>query len=651
MCPAAPAPARRRYRAVVALALAGILGAVMLTACDAEHAGDPSPLPVIRDFTTALAAADLGAAASLTTTPFQAEDGLAAIFGALSEDGAQFAVQGLSVDRDEASFTLGAAWDLGDSAYGPRRWVFSTTGVASRTSEGWRIQWRPDVIIPGMTDQHTVRLRPEPPPPTEVLDRDGVPLLEQSVVHVVTVDPVEASSSGALAEELAALLSPVDPRITPATLLLAINAGQGQEAPVVELRDDDYQPIADRLASIDGVSVQQRRGILTARDDLASPLFAQLRAEWQHRQDVSAGWSVELVDRNGAVTVLEQAPGIPLPDISTEMDLGVQLAAQHAVASVTDSPAVIVALQSSTGAVLSVAQNPAADAIGPIALAGLYEPGSVFEMVTAITALENRQITNNSTVSCPPDGLYGDRYVANPGLLDLADVTFAEAFARSCATTIAGLATGMADGDLHETAARLGLGRAFSIPGMTTVTGTIPTTGSTTDRVATALGGGGTTVSPFSMALMAATIARGTTPSPTLLKGRPATVEQPVGTNTYPVLRDAQRLMRGVVETGAASSLASFRGLIGATGAATDDSGERVNDWFIGVDGNLAFAVLVTDPATSGAVAVAGRFLEPLVDKAAASTDEAVAGAQAPGRDVPGTGSSSAEASSAGGKN
>nr|WP_225443687.1 penicillin-binding transpeptidase domain-containing protein [Lolliginicoccus lacisalsi] len=598
----------------------------MLTACEADTAGAPSPLPVIKDFTAALAAGDLDAAASLTTEPSRAGDGLAAIFGALSGNGAEFAVQGLSVDGDEASFTLGAAWDLGDSAYGPRRWVFSTTGIAAQTSAGWRIEWRPDVIIPGMTDHHTVRLLPEPPPPTEVLDRNGVPLLAQAVVHVVTVDPGRASSSGALAEELAELISPVDPRITPATLLLAINAGQGQGVPVVELRDEDYQPIAERLASMSGVSVQQRRGILTARDDLASPLFAQLRAEWQHRQDVSAGWSVELVGRDGDVTVLEQAPGIPLPDITTELDLEVQLAAQEAVASVTDSPAMIVALKSSTGAVLSVAQNPAADAIGPIALAGLYEPGPVFAMVAAIAALENGQVTNGSTVSCPPDGLYGDRYVANPGLLDLADSTFSEAFARSCATTIAGLATGMANSDLQDTASRLGLGRDFSVPGMTTVTGAIPEPGSAADRVATALGGGGAMVSPFSMALMAATIARGTTPEPMLLRDRPTATDESVGGIAYPVLRDAQRLMRGVIESGAAQSLAGFRGLIGATGAAQDEAGEGINDWFIGVDGNLAFAVLVTDPSTTDAVTVAGRFLDPLVDRASVSSGGASSG-------------------------
>ncbi|WP_149361895.1 penicillin-binding transpeptidase domain-containing protein [Lolliginicoccus suaedae] len=646
MCPAALFPARRRYRAALALALAGMLGAVMLTACEADPAGAPSPLPVIRDFTTALAAGDLDAAASLTTEPSRAGDGLAAIFGALSGNGAEFAVQGLDVDRDEASFTLGAAWDLGESAYGPRRWVFSTTGLASQTSDGWRIVWRPDVIIPGMTDQQTVRLRPEPPPPTEILDRDGAPLLAQSIVHVVTVDPAEASSNGRLAEDLAGLLSPVDPRITPASLLLAINAGQGQEVPVVELRDEDYQPLADQIASMGGVSVEQRRGILTARDDLASPLFAQLRAEWQHRQDVSAGWSVELVDRSGAVTVLEQSPGIPLPDITTELDLDVQLAAQRAVESVADSPAMIVALQSSTGAVLSVAQNPAADVIGPIALAGLYEPGPVFGMVTAITALENRQITNKSTVSCPPEGTYGDRHVANPGLLDLAEVTFAEAFARSCATTIADLATGMDSGELHGTAVRLGLGRDFSIPGMTTVSGTIPMTGSTADRVATALGAGGTMVSPFSMALMAATIARGTTPAPMLLRGRPAITGEPTAGIAYPVLRDAQRLMRGFVETGAAASLAEYRGLIGVTGSASDDAGRSINDWFIGVDGNLAFAVLVTDPSATGAVAVAGRFLDPLVDKEATSTDEAAVITEAPLAGVPTT-----ERPSSGGKN
>ena len=49
-------------------------------------------------------------------------------------------------------------------------------------------------------------------------------------------------------------------------------------------------------------------------------------------------------------------------------------AAKNALAALT-TPAAIVAIQPSTGDLLAIGQNVAADAKGPIALTGLYPPG------------------------------------------------------------------------------------------------------------------------------------------------------------------------------------------------------------------------------------------------------------------------------------
>ncbi|GGC62721.1 penicillin-binding protein [Hoyosella rhizosphaerae] len=594
------------------LLIVGVLGAAMLTACQ-SHVEESSPLGTIRDFTAALTDGDLPGAAALTDDPARAGDDLEGIYESLTHDGAQFAVQGLSVGDEGATFTLGAVWDLGDSAYGPREWAFSTSGTATRSSDGWRVVWRPDVVVPHLTDETTVRFRPQPPAPTDIVDRNGEVIMTEQPVHLVSVTPARARSNGEVAKSLAELLQPIDPQITAASLLSSINAGQGTTVTVVVLRDSDYFGVASALEEIPGVSVQQQSRMLSTSRELASPLFGQLQDEWDERQQQSAGWAVEIVGPE-ASHILAESPGIPLPDVRTEIDLEVQTAAQKAIEDL-DTPAAIVAVKSSTGAVLGVAQNAAADAEGPIALSGLYPPGSAFKPITSMAAMMIDEVAPNSVVPCPPSGIYAGRYIPNIDGLDLGDIAFDEAFAQSCNTTFADLALSLSDEALHDVGMQTGLGMNFRVPGLTMVTGDVPVNTSSIDRVEAALGQGRNVASPFGMAFLAATIARGSTPAPMLLQGEPGESDQIVPPLPAELTRSIQHLMRGVVERGTASELARYRGLIGKTGTAEVDSDQAPHGWFIGIDGDLAFAVFVGSAGSSEpAVAAADRFLEPLID-------------------------------------
>ena len=72
-----------------------------------------------------------------------------------------------------------------------------------------------------------------------------------------------------------------------------------------------------------------------------------------------------------------------------------QDAADNAV-NITGKKAMIVVIKPSTGEILAVAQNAAADADGPIATTGLYPPGSTFKIITAGAAIDRDMVTPNT---------------------------------------------------------------------------------------------------------------------------------------------------------------------------------------------------------------------------------------------------------------
>ena len=116
--------------------------------------------------------------------------------------------------------------------------------------------------------------------------------------------------------------------------------------------------------------------------------------------DGRAGWRVVSVNQNGVdVDVLNEVPGEPAPSVTISLDRAVQDAAQNAV-NTTGKQAMIVAIRPSSGEILAVAQNPAADAEGPIALTGLFPPGSTFKMITA-GAAANATWPHPTRCPCP----------------------------------------------------------------------------------------------------------------------------------------------------------------------------------------------------------------------------------------------------------
>ncbi|ORL36980.1 penicillin-binding protein [Prescottella equi] len=561
-----------------------VASALVLSGCGG---GDPSPE---QRFADALASGDVQAAADLTSDPAAASTAITAMLDGLNAQGRSF-----SVSENGDAFTLSADWSFGDG----KQWQYSTEGRV----DGDVIAWDPAVLAPGLAAGSTVRFTPTSGTPAEVRASDGQPIMTQQVVTLVDVQaPADTAA-------LARLLNPIVPTITAESLGADLGKSDGKPITAVALREQDVEPVRDQLAAVPGVELVQQTRLLTVDRALSSPVLADLTTVWQEQQDESAGWAVQLVNADGTARRLAGQDAAPVPDIDTTLDLRLQTRAEDALASVPQ-PAAIVALRPSTGAVLAVAQNAPADAQGAIALTGLYPPGSTFKTVTTSAALQAGKVTPDTVLPCPGTENIEGRQIPNDDNFDLGSVPLHSAFAHSCNTTMGRLAVSLPPDALQQAALQFGLGVDYVTPGLTTVTGTVPTAQTPAERVESAIGQGAVTASPFGMALVAASIANGTTPAPTMIVGKPGAADRSVTPTPADVDAALRSMMRETVTDGTARTLADLPNLEGKTGTAEYGEGTRPHGWFVGMDGDLAFAVFVAGADSSGpALEAAGRFL------------------------------------------
>jgi len=141
----------------------------------------------------------------------------------------------------------------------------------------------------------------------------------------------------------------------------------------------------------------------------------------------------------------------------------------------------------------------------------------------------------------------------------------------------------------------------------------VPATVNLAERTEDGFGQGKVLVTPFGMALAAATVAAGTTPTPHLIVGRPTTEtgdHPPADPATLDGLRSMMRL---VVTNGTAKDIDGIGEVYGKTGEAEFDGGSHA--WFAGYRGDLAFAALIVGGGSSTyAVRMVRQMLQELPD-------------------------------------
>ena len=127
------------------------------------------------------------------------------------------------------------------------------------------------------------------------------------------------------------------------------------------------------------------------------------------------------------------------------------------------------------------------------------------------------------------------------------------------------------------------------------------------------IGQGTVTASPFGMALVAATLAHGSVPAPAIVQGAPGVPDRAPEPLPAGVDEQVRAMMRETITGGTATQLQDIDGLLGKTGTAEYINDTHAHGWFVGIRGDLALAVFVSDAGSSTpAVDAAGAFLRAL---------------------------------------
>ncbi|MCU0505013.1 MAG: penicillin-binding transpeptidase domain-containing protein [Chloroflexi bacterium] len=298
----------------------------------------------------------------------------------------------------------------------------------------------------------------------------------------------------------------------------------------------------------------------------------------------------------------------------------------------------------------SLREDPAAPLL-PRATLGLYTPGSVFKIVTAIAALGSGAITPETRYAEQPPaektGLLVDGYRVRDGHHDFTQpepLALAEATEVSCNIfyALAGLATGGAE--LVAWAASLGFGAPipYDLPTETSqvTDGSGNAPGGFVDRVElanAAYGQGEVIVTPIQMALVAAAVANdGVIMRPRVVTAvvspdgsvspRPAEVWlRPFGLDVARPVREAMTLAVEGEYGPLFTSGAKVPGVLtaGKSGTAEIGGDGEPHSWFIGFapadDPQVAIAVVVENGGSgaSRAAPIAGRMMRAFFAQAA----------------------------------
>ena len=603
----------------------------LLSACTATPPPDPGPGPdaEVAALTQAWGTLLADRVGPLTSVPDEAELLIGEVVTALAPAGLTVTAGGIDrTSADTATTTATFDWELpeGGTWQYTAPWTFTRSG-----GQTWTLDYTPAVIHPRLGQRQTLALRTTPAAPGVIVDRNDQQIVSPVKVYSVVLFPARVPDLASTAAALATALAPIDPTVTAESIVTGAqsaeqDAAQGADpdqgasssAPasgsdaepaeaaytVINLREGDYQKVEAALQPIAGLSFPVQTRELPPTRDFARALLSQVTPVAAEMTAARGGWRVVSIDTTGEEleTLGEGAPVVGRR-VTLGLDIGMQTAAETVVDAIPQ-PALMMAMQPSTGEIMAMAQNPGADAMGAVALTGQFPPGSIFKIVTASAALERGLITQDTQVGCPGSRVFDGREIRNNASFDLGTVSARTAFAKSCNTTFADLSTQMPAEALPEMALHYGIGLDFVVPGITTLTGSVQPAETVVQRAENGFGQGQDLLTPFSALIMAATVAHGTMPVPTVIRGTTTTIDKAVpAPPPVQVQHDIQDFMGAVAsEDGSAKILLPFGDVHAKTGTAeyADETGTlQAHAWTVAYRHDLAVVAFIYGGSSS----------------------------------------------------
>jgi cell division protein FtsI/penicillin-binding protein 2 len=596
--------------------------------------GEASAEPTVQSFLLAWESGHYQSAAAMTTgQPAVVTTALSGAYRQLDAADLVLQIASISQHGNRATATFQASVDLGSSGL---NWTYHGRFALRDGSSGWRVVWSPAVIVPGLGAGDRLAVVGSMPGRAQLEDESGHPLAVPSLVYAVGVRPGALADPTATADALAGVTG-LDPAqvygqivAAPSTPFLAL----------LQLQPSTYAAWRAQLAKVPGLVVQRRFTRLfdsiapAVTGSVGTETAAVLRADGvPYRPGATVGLSglqqayqrtltgtaaTSVVVQNAAghqVKVLHSWTGTDGMPVRTTISRRVQLAADQALTSHAGSAA-IVAIQPGTGKILAVAAQHGSGMPEVDPLAGLYQPGQAFTIISTAALLQSG-FDVTSRIPCKAQNSVGGQSFSNePVEADLgAQPLFSVDFAHACGTAFAGLSMQLTAHDLVTAATDFGIGAKWQLR-INASSGTIGSPSGYGQIAATSVGGAGVRVSPLAMALAAGVVQSGSWATPALVTSPADPAAKPTRPFDAQTIASLRALMRATVTSGAGEAAdaggSPIYGQVGSTAAGSVGKGLG-SSWFVGYQGGVAFAILefTRSPDTSAAT-LAGTFLSNL---------------------------------------
>lgn len=543
-------------------------------------------------------------------------------------------------DGGSARATLAHTWTLPGA---DETWTYETPLELAKTDGEWAGVWNPAVVAPDLAEGETLRTTRKQPERAQVLGAGGVPIVEPRDVVRIGIDktkatPAEAVSSarvlaravGVNVDNFVESVQKAGEQAFVEALTARVGSSEEQAAREVDApgtflvsakiplapTSTFARPILGVVGDATAEIVEKSQGRIVAGDRVG---IGGVQAAYDTQLSGTPGYSVVTSGGAESRTLFSTEPEAGSP-VTLTLDIATQTAAEKVLEDVAPASAVV-AIRPSTGHVLAAASGPGSKGVST-ATQGRYAPGSTFKTVSTLALLRSG-VTPATTVQCPATTTVDGRTFKNVDgfpTSGLGSVPFASAFANSCNTAFIGLGEKLAPADLPTAAAGLGL-TAESALGVPAFLGSVPEPKPGTDEAASMIGQSKVLASPLGMATVAASISAGKPVSPVLVEageagsGGPAAPTAPKAPAEPVTAAEAEQLrtlMRGVVESGSGRFLADVPGAPVLAKSGTAEFGEagalKEHAWMIGIQGDLAVAVLVAEG--EGGATTAGPLLE-----------------------------------------
>jgi cell division protein FtsI/penicillin-binding protein 2 len=511
-------------------------------------------------------------------------------------------------------------------------WSYNGSFGLQADGSGWQVVWHPSVIMPRLGDNERLAVVTTELPRQYLEDSAGKPLTVPSIAYQVGVIPGHLRHPASTAEEIANIT-----QLTANQVLGQIAAAPSRQ--FLELVTLPPAAVAMRkeLAAVPGVLVKRvdERLFDSIAPDVVGTVGTELSPalrkngvpylpgttvgdsglQQTFQQKLTGTPQTEVViQRDGAIVeVLKRFKGTRGKSVTTTLDSSVQIAADDAVAKISNSAA-IVAVQPSTGRILAVASNKPSGMPELQPLTGRYQPGQAFTIVSsaAILAASRVPVTPDSTVSCSPTSYVNGHTFANdpPEQALGGRATFQKDFAYGCSTAFVGLSLYLNSAQLSEFAAKFGVG-GWQLPLSSYFAGTIGQPSGEADLAADTIGEGDVEMSPLGMALAAAMVDSGRWHPPSLVPGEQDPGNASEHAMSPQVVSDLRDLMHRTVTSGAGRAANVGGDVFGQLGNASYGVDNLRISWFVGYQGSgIAFAVVeLSKSAAKSAAPLAGSFL------------------------------------------